>query len=224
MSTAASIRRENLRGLVADHGGVLLFSTAVGCESGSISRITSANHSRNCGDRFARKIETALGLEPGWLDRPHYAPPGGRSADSNVSPFAGTFVRLPIISSAESKNWRDVLAMDIKKTKSTTVVGRGYSSGSFAYQMDGDVMISASGRGIPDGALAIVDPEIPPLSGRIVIAEHDSTGQLLCRRLMVEGGESLLVPLNNRYPVRSLDGHKIVGVVVQVQMDMLDID
>jgi len=111
--------------------------------------------------------------------------------------------------------------MDVRKVKNTTVVGRGYSAGSFAYQMDGDVMMSADGRGIPDGALAIVDPEIPALPCRVVVAENNQTGELICRRLQAEGGESLLVPLNPRYPVRSLSGYTVVGVVCQIQMDML---
>ena len=221
MNTAASVRRENLRGLVAEYGGVLQFASAVGCESGSISRITSANHTRNCGDRFARKIETALSLDTGWLDSPHFKPPGGLSVESNVSPFAGTMRKVPIISALDSKNWREILAMDVRKTKNTTVVGRGYSDASFAYQMDGDVMISADGRGIPDRALAIVDTELPALPGRIIVAENIETGDLICRKLVNEGGDLSLVPLNTRYNIRPFDGFRPVGVVCQVILDML---
>lgn len=71
------VRRENLRRLVTDRfdGKRMAFAREAGVHHNHINLILSSNedHRRNMGEPLARRIEQALGLQGGWLDRPHGA-------------------------------------------------------------------------------------------------------------------------------------------------------
>jgi hypothetical protein len=67
-----AIRRANLLTLIGDeHGGMARFARA---HNMSAAHLWQIRHSeRGVGERLARKIEAAAGLDNGWLDRPHPA-------------------------------------------------------------------------------------------------------------------------------------------------------
>ena len=61
-------RKTNLLQLIGDdYGAVTQFALRVGKGQGYLWQIK--NTSRGVGESFARDIERALGLDPGWLDR-----------------------------------------------------------------------------------------------------------------------------------------------------------
>lgn len=66
-----TIRRENLRALAARYPTQAEFAAACGTAPSVISLIISPNPKRNLGSQLARKIESAAGLEHGWLDQQH---------------------------------------------------------------------------------------------------------------------------------------------------------
>lgn len=66
------IRKANLLTLIGDeHGGVARFAREHNLSAAHLWQIRHSE--RGVGERLARKIEGAAGLENGWLDRPHPA-------------------------------------------------------------------------------------------------------------------------------------------------------
>lgn len=69
----SELRKIRLRQLVAERfGGVdASFAAAIERQPSYVSRLFATNrHSRGIGEKFARDVESKLGLEIGWLDRP----------------------------------------------------------------------------------------------------------------------------------------------------------
>lgn len=60
-------RRENLKRLLADYNTQRDFGNAVGLAVTQVSNIVTGV--REMGEEIARRIESALGKPPGWLDR-----------------------------------------------------------------------------------------------------------------------------------------------------------
>ena len=76
MPTAAfATRKENLRRLVLDKydGNRAALARAAGVHQNQINLLLSDNedHARNMGEALARRMEGALGLDPGFLDESH---------------------------------------------------------------------------------------------------------------------------------------------------------
>lgn len=71
MSSPKDRRRQNLNLILASlggHGGQKRLSEKSGVHHSYLSNIRQGN--REMGEEVARKIETALGLMPGWMDQP----------------------------------------------------------------------------------------------------------------------------------------------------------
>ena len=67
-------RRQNLIKLSNDYDTQTEFATVLGISRSFLSQIMSPTDPRNIGDRLARKLETALGLNRFWLDETHEEP------------------------------------------------------------------------------------------------------------------------------------------------------
>jgi hypothetical protein len=75
MPTAAfEVRRDNLRRIVLEKfdGNRASFSRAAGVQPNQVNLILTDNveHQRNLGEALARKMESSLGIQPGWFDAP----------------------------------------------------------------------------------------------------------------------------------------------------------
>ncbi|MHC8287688.1 LexA family protein [Pseudomonas sp. XS1P51] len=80
----------------------------------------------------------------------------------------------------------------------------------------GDAMTAPSGVSIAEGMLILVDPAIVPEPGKMVIAQWPDSTEATFRKLIEEGGQRYLVPLNPTYPkALYTDACRIIGVVVQ---------
>jgi SOS-response transcriptional repressor LexA len=53
---------------------------------------------------------------------------------------------------------------------------------------------------IPEGATVIVDPDVEPLHGKIVVARIDGTNEATVKKLVIDGPQNFLVPLNPPTP------------------------
>lgn len=62
-----SIRRHNLHRLVSQYDSQAAMARALGISPQALSGVLTGN--KPFGERFARSIETALKVKPGWLDR-----------------------------------------------------------------------------------------------------------------------------------------------------------
>lgn len=70
MPTVFDRRRENLRRLIEQWGGVGSLATKLGYANARyLVQMAGPNPTRPITEKNARKFEVTLGLEPGWLDR-----------------------------------------------------------------------------------------------------------------------------------------------------------
>jgi SOS-response transcriptional repressor LexA len=80
----------------------------------------------------------------------------------------------------------------------------------------GDAMTAPTGASIAEGMLILVDPAIVPEPGKLVIAQWPGSAEAVFRKLIEEGGQRYLVPLNPTYPkALYTEECRIIGVVVQ---------
>jgi SOS-response transcriptional repressor LexA len=216
MKTVYDFRLENSRALIDQVGGGSSFAEKIGRTASMVSRYTGKNPVRQIGNELARHIEACFGLEPGWLDSPHES--AGDSHWEKLLPAAGFTARVPLISRVQAGSWREIA--DQFSGDFIEVAGR-VGKRSFALRVEGDSMVSPAGGGIPDGALVIVDPELPADNGRIVVARVNGSSETTIKKLVIDGGDPMLVPLNPRYPVIGPDRHwEVVGVVTKFQCDL----
>lgn len=80
----------------------------------------------------------------------------------------------------------------------------------------GDAMIAPSGVSIGQDMLVLVDPSVETVPGKLVIVQCPGNAEAIFRKLVEEGGQRFLVPLNPTYPkMLYSDECRIIGVVVQ---------
>lgn len=93
---------------------------------------------------------------------------------------------------------------------------------SFALEVKGDSMTNPNGLPtIPEGATVIVDPDAEALHGKVVVARIDGTNEATVKKLVIDGSQKFLVPLNPRYPNIPINGNCIIiGVVKGVQYEI----
>ncbi|WP_150765056.1 LexA family protein [Pseudomonas fluorescens] len=87
---------------------------------------------------------------------------------------------------------------------------------AFWLQVTGDAMTAPTGISIAEGMLILVDPAVEALPGKLVIAQWPDSAEATFRKLIEEGGQRYLVPLNPTYPKALYTPQcRIIGVVVQ---------
>lgn len=92
MDATQEIRRARLRRLIEEYGGPLNLARRVGQFGASyLTQLAGPHPTRVISEKFARKVETALKLPPGWLDTPDSAPPAPRAAST---PLGDTLRRV----------------------------------------------------------------------------------------------------------------------------------
>lgn len=96
-----------------------------------------------------------------------------------------------------------------EKMVDKVVSGVPVSDKAFGFIMTGESMEPV----IQEGWTCIVDPEIKPIHGDIVL--YDREGHGICRTLIHEGGEWILKPENARYDlIKNVPFENIKGTVV----------
>lgn len=72
MKDVRELRRENLRKLIGENGGVLALGLKLGYADGSfLSQVAGPNPRREVSEGIARSIEGKLDMPVGWLDTQH---------------------------------------------------------------------------------------------------------------------------------------------------------
>ncbi len=92
-----------------------------------------------------------------------------------------------------------------------------YTKGAaFWLQVTGDAMTAPVGMSVSRGMMILVDPDIEPVPGKMVITSTPDSDEVTFRQLIEESGQRYLKPLNPTYPTRLFDEHcRLIGVVVQ---------
>lgn len=124
--------------------------------------------------------------------------------------------RVPLVSWTLAGNWKRAQKTfhpgDAEKYIYVTV---DVGDMAFAVRVSGDSMEPK----IPAGSIVVIDPSQEPLEGSIVLANVE--GKAVLKQLVYAGQEAFLKPLNPVYPLSPLSGAEIVGVAVQVTLDLL---
>ena len=141
--------------------------------------------------------------------------------------FEGTLItkmrRVPVISWVQAGQFTECktadLFSDVDKWVETSL---RIGDSSFALEVKGDSMTNPNGLPtIPEGATVIVDPDVEPHHGKIVVARIDGTNEATVKKLVIDGPQKFLVPLNPRYPNIPINGNcLIIGVVKGVQYEL----
>ena len=133
----------------------------------------------------------------------------GLLADLKLQPVTR---KVPLI------DWKSLKSI-VDKTfvlESSNWIGCPYdlSEKSFVLEVQDELMTSIHGRSYPKGALIFVDAEREPKAGERVIAIDTVTLSAVFREYVISGSATYLKPLNERYPIKSLQkSTSIIGVV-----------
>lgn len=117
----AELRRENLRALIEEHGGVSRLAEKLGYASPSfLVQQAGPNPTREVTEKSVRKFEKALGLPEGYLDRPPEpetpAPPASSlnpEAIGDVIRLVGSLMQRESIPVPSAQRFTDVIALAV---------------------------------------------------------------------------------------------------------------
>ncbi|MDE1488912.1 LexA family transcriptional regulator [Xenorhabdus bovienii] len=150
---------------------------------------------------------------------------GEKDDGSNVSFLRFNRARgeYPLISWVCAGNWSEAVEPYHRRAVDdwyeTTV---SCSNDSFWLEVKGDSMTSPSGLSIPEGMMILVDPEVAPVNGKLVVAKLERENEATFKQYIVDAGNYYLKPLNPQYRMIPLHGNcKIIGVVVDAKIARL---
>lgn len=214
------IRKLHLCKAVDAYGTIKALADATGADASHLSQLNSGH--RNIGDKFARKMEDALGLEYGAWDQPpkerHEI--GERpEAYKNTTP-AEIKGWIPLISYVQAGQWTEAIDLYAPGyAEHVLPTTAPHSLHTFALQVEGASMTlpaGVEGRSFPHGMIIYVDPEKEALPGDYVVARYNGDDRVTFKRLMTEEGRPILVPLNpdrQNYPIIR-DEFEVIGKVI----------
>lgn len=160
-------------------------------------------------------LASALGCSPAHLLY-------GEALDNNVTYIGPREPKgsYPVISWVSAGAWTEAIEpyhwRSIDRWHDTTV---DCSDSSFWLDVVGDSMTSPVGLSIPEGMVILVDPEVEPVSGKLVVAKLENENEATFKKYVVDAGHKLLKPLNPQYPMTVINGNcRIIGVVVDAKI------
>ncbi|MEY0255345.1 LexA family protein [Morganella morganii] len=142
-----------------------------------------------------------------------------KQADSVVT----TMQRLPVISYVQAGKFTESIPSEIYDEATEYLeTSIKVSPNSFALVVQGDSMTNPTGTpSIPEGVMVIVDPSVEATHGKIVVARLNGTNDVTVKKLVIDGPNRFLSPLNPRYPNIAINGNcEIIGVVKGVQYEL----
>ncbi|KAB7896421.1 LexA family transcriptional regulator [Rouxiella badensis] len=128
--------------------------------------------------------------------------------------------KYPVLSWVSAGEWAEAIEpyhrKSIDRWYETTVE---CSDNSFWLDVKGDSMTSPVGLSIPEGMVILIDPEVEPHNGKLVVAKLDFDNEATFKKLVFDAGQKFLKPLNPQYPIIPINGNcKILGVVVDAKI------
>lgn len=161
--------------------------------------------SKSTGGQNLFAIEQATGYSASWLANGK-GPKLAKDRANETQPGTQGF-KVPIIQWDALRDWPTAAAAQTIEFAITP------APCDFALTVKGDAMTSPSGLSVPEGALISISTQAKPSSGDLVVAQL-SSGDFTFKKLVIDSGQRMLVPLNPRYPVTQLaENCKIVGVI-----------
>ncbi len=140
--------------------------------------------------------------------RPAYDPPTTRKA--------------PVISHVQAGGWSE--AIDIFApgyAERWEPVPETACPNAFWLEVRGDSMTAPAGLSIPEGYLVLVEPSVQEENGSLVVAKLDDENEATFKKLVIDGPNKYLKPLNPDYRTITINGNcRIVGTVTEVKMKL----
>ena len=204
-------RRANLEYLIGQHGdGVLKrFAELTDINPNYLSQIRGGT--RKMGSAIARKIESHLDLDAGWVDRPQAIPTEVRDV-------------VPLIEWNQIAAW-EAMVESFQPTDADRWIPcpRGTGPRAFAIAVMGDALDAPNGVSAPRGSVLLIDPDVAPCPGAIVIADTQADAPEV-GQLAVEPAHRYLRPLNPQFAVKPLaNDARIYGVAVQIIIELAQV-
>lgn len=144
-----------------------------------------------------------------------------RLQHQNVEP--ATFAagrKVPLISEVRAGEWAEQCDQFAPGDAEDWIeAGANVGKRAFALRVEGDSMTSPTPPSIPHGAIVIVDPDIDAVNGSLVVAKLTDTQGTTFKKLVIDGPNKYLKPLNPDYKPIQVNGNCIiVGVVKSAVM------
>lgn len=143
------------------------------------------------------------------------------SAASNIKFVSGYEKRpaYPLISWVSAGTWTEACEPYALKDIDEWLESDAHIEGNgFWLRVQGDSMTSPVGMSIPEGMLILVDTGKEPKNGNLVIAKLTDANEATFKKLVIDGGQHFLKPLNPQYPLTAINGNcRILGVVVEAK-------
>lgn len=143
------------------------------------------------------------------------------AAAQNVR-FIGSFEKrpsYPLISWVNAGAWAEACEpYNVKNIDEWLESDINVEGDGFWLRVQGDSMTAPTGLSIPEGMDILVDTGREPKNGSLVIAKLDDANEATFKKLVIDGGQKYLKPLNPQYPLMQVNGNcRIVGVVVEAK-------
>lgn len=191
-----------------------------GVGQGSISKIERGDQDKSV---HTPELADALGVTARWLATGRgprlltdlaasavvsVSAVGTLSTDSNVRVAPASRGRVPVISAVQAGKLTDVVDNFAPGDADEWIdTGVPVNRHTFALIVEGDSMEPV----FTAGMRIVVEPDISANIGDYVIAGNGEQATL--KKLVSDGGELYLQPLNPRYPIKPLGDARIIGVV-----------
>jgi SOS-response transcriptional repressor LexA len=224
----AKARKQKLEEAIKIAGSAAKLSKLCGISASEISQMRNPDHPRNVGDVAAEKIEVALSLPHGWMDRLHDEQQSQASFHNpSIDPFPALLAempithrrKIPVISYVQAGNWCTLVDNFAPGDADEWVETTGkYSETTYALRVNGTSMQPT----INENAIIIVDPQAEWGHNKIVVVRQNGDDEVTVKRLIKDGGTWLLKPDNDRFPIMTMkeDAH-VCGVVVEMIVKFL---
>lgn len=126
----------------------------------------------------------------------------------------------PVISWVQAGEWSE--AVDLHQPghgDSYEPVPNAAGRHVFWLRVVGDSMTSQAGVSVPEGHLILVDPDVEPMNGSLVVAKLEDSQDVTFKKLVIDAGQKYLKPLNPNYKTTPINGNcRIVGVVIEAKI------
>lgn len=210
------IRRANLQYLAKSYARIGDFYKAIGKSPTQVGQWmnpaakTIDGKPRNIGSKSCRFIEGKLGLEPDWLDSPHWGEitnPDGAKLPTPTVPVLG-WVQAGRLT---------VIDRQFDSEKRTPLYFARYSTTTFVLYLEGDSMVNDdtnSQYSFPAGTAVAFDTHRACKVGDFVLAKDVATQGCTFKKLSYDGNIWWLNSLNRSYPPIPLDDPEIRVVAV----------
>ena len=134
---------------------------------------------------------------------------------------SSTVQTVPLLSTVQAGNFTEHMINnnEVDEWINTTF---SISSESFALKVVGDSMLNPLGSpSIPEGSIIIVDTLKSADNGKVVVARINGTDEVTVKKLVIDGPNRYLMPLNPQYKSIPIDDNcVIIGVVKGIQIEL----